>query len=78
MDPEEIFLVTSAVGNHDEGTGQPVSVISAALILGDKVDVRRSRVEILTLHLDIHDRVNYAVEKAHVYVDKKKIQYNYL
>jgi HD superfamily phosphodiesterase len=44
MDPEEIVLITSAIGNHDEGTGQPVNLISAALILADKSDVRRSRV----------------------------------
>jgi uncharacterized protein len=70
MEPEEIALVVSAVGNHDEGTGNPINPISAALILGDKTDVRRSRVrndDFATF--DIHDRVNYAVEKAIVKVD---------
>jgi uncharacterized protein len=70
MEPEEIALVVSAVGNHDEGTGNPINPISAALILGDKADVRRSRVrneDFATF--DIHDRVNYAVEKAIVNVD---------
>ncbi|MPM68837.1 hypothetical protein SDC9_115772 [bioreactor metagenome] len=70
MDPQEIALVVSAVGNHDEGTGNPINPISAALILGDKADVRRSRVrnnDFATF--DIHDRVNYAVEKAVVTVD---------
>ncbi|MEG0772239.1 HD domain-containing protein [Clostridium sp.] len=70
MEPEEIALVVSAVGNHDEGTGNPINPISAALILGDKTDVRRSRVrndDFATF--DIHDRVNYAVEKAIVNVD---------
>lgn len=79
MDPEEIFMVTSAIGNHDEGTGQPVSNISSALILADKVDVRRSRVRNSDFAtFDIHDRVNYAVEKADVYVnkDEKSIQLN--
>jgi uncharacterized protein len=69
MAPEEIVLVTSAIGNHDEGTGQPVNLISAALILADKADVRRSRVrneDFATF--DIHDRVNYAVEQASVHV----------
>lgn len=69
MDPEEIFIVTAAIGNHDEGTGQPVNIVSSALILADKVDVRRSRVrndDYATF--DIHDRVNYAVEKAEVKV----------
>jgi uncharacterized protein len=77
MDPEEIVLVTSAIGNHDEATGLPVNLISAALILGDKADVRRSRVrndDFATF--DIHDRVNYAVEQATVHVnpDDKSIQ----
>jgi uncharacterized protein len=70
MPPEEIVLVVSAVGNHDEGTGLPVNLTSAALILADKSDVRRSRVrndDMATF--DIHDRVNYAVEKAVVKVD---------
>lgn len=71
MSPEEIVMVTSAIGNHDEGTGIPVNVISAALILADKSDVRRSRVrndDFATF--DIHDRVNYAVEMATVKVDR--------
>lgn len=77
MAPEEIFLVTAAIGNHDEGTGQPVNIVSAALILADKVDVRRSRVRNDDFStFDIHDRVNYAVEKAEVQVNNhdKSIQ----
>ena len=56
-----------------ESTGTAVSPVSAALILADKTDVRRSRVrnkELVTF--DIHDRVNYAVEKSKVIIDKKK------
>jgi len=70
MKPEEIALIVSAIGNHDEGTGAPVNVISAALILADKTDVRRSRVrneDFATF--DIHDRVNYAVEASKVIVN---------
>ncbi|MCC5911777.1 MAG: HD domain-containing protein [Clostridiaceae bacterium] len=69
MDPEEIALIVAAIGNHDEGTGAPISNISAALILADKSDVRRSRVrndDFATF--DIHDRVNYAVEKSQLIV----------
>ena len=44
MDPEEIAEIVAAIGNHDEGTGTPVSPMAAALILADKSDVRRSRV----------------------------------
>ncbi len=67
MPASEICSVISAIGNHDEGTGLPLDPISAALIIGDKTDVRRSRVrnhDLLTF--DIHDRVNYAVERSEV------------
>lgn len=70
MPLEDAAEVMMAIGNHDELTGNAVSVISAALILADKSDVHRSRVrnENLT-RFEIHDRVNYAVEDAKVYVD---------
>jgi hypothetical protein len=72
MEPEEIALVVSAIGNHDEGTGSPVNSISAALILGDKCDVRRSRVRNIDFStFDIHDRVNYAVERSEVHINKE-------
>ena len=65
MSPDEVATIISAIGNHDESTGFPVNAITAAIILADKGDVRRTRVrtraEITT---DIHDRVNYAVEKS--------------
>jgi len=71
--PEEIALITSAIGNHDEGTGVPVSPLAAALILADKSDVRRSRVRnIDPASYDIHDRVNYSVTKAELKIDDEK------
>jgi len=70
MDPEEIAIIVSSVGNHDEEVGIPINPVSAALILGDKTDVRRSRVRNTDFAtFDIHDRVNYAVEQAIVKVD---------
>ncbi len=63
--PEEIGQIISAIGNHDEGTGIPVSPVAAALILADKSDVRRNRVRNQDIsQFDIHDRVNYSVTKA--------------
>ncbi len=62
MSAEDICTVITAIGNHDEGTGVPVDNVSAALILADKSDVRRSRVrndDMATF--DIHDRVNFSV-----------------
>ncbi len=64
-DPGEIATIVTAIGNHDEGTGVPVNAVSAALILADKADVRRSRVRNQDIStFDIHDRVNYSVKKS--------------
>lgn len=65
MPADEISTIVSAIGNHDENTAYPINPISAALIIGDKTDVRRSRVRNNDpLTFDIHDRVNYAVESS--------------
>lgn len=65
MDSEEIASIVTAIGNHDEGTGKPVSPLAAALILADKSDVRRSRVRNRDeKSFDIHDRVNYSVKSS--------------
>ena len=65
MTAEEIATVVTAIGNHDEGTGVPVNAVSAALILADKCDVRRSRVRNTDFStFDIHDRVNYSVTSS--------------
>lgn len=71
--PDEIALVVSAIGNHDEGTGVPVSPLAAALIIADKSDVRRSRVRNTELtNFDIHDRVNYSVTKAELKINEAR------
>jgi len=68
--PEEIAAIVTAIGNHDEGTGVPVSPLAAALILADKSDVRRSRVRKKEdIESDIHDRVNYSVTGCDLMVD---------
>ena len=73
----EIAKITTAIGNHDEGTGLPVNEVAAALILADKSDVRRSRVRNKdTIKLDIHDKVNYSVTSSDLKIntDKKTIE----
>jgi hypothetical protein len=56
-----------AIGNHEELAGVPVSNMSAALIIADKSDVHYSRVQNPIIEtFDIHDRVNYAVQKSRV------------
>lgn len=73
MEAAEIATVCSAIGNHDESTAYPVSPVAAALILADKTDVRRNRVRTKDpAAFDIHDRVNYAVEKASTRLSEDK------
>lgn len=70
MNPIEIAQICAAIGHHDEKTAFPVNEIAAALILSDKTDVRRTRVrQDAVIDIDIHDRVNYAVEKASFNID---------
>jgi metal-dependent HD superfamily phosphatase/phosphodiesterase len=70
MDVTEVLQVMTAIGNHDEGSGVPASVISAALTIADKSDVRRDRVRNPSMvSFDIHDRVNYAVKSSKLEVD---------
>ena len=72
FDPEEIATIVTAIGNHDEGTGQPVNAVAAALILADKSDVRRSRVRNQDpTTFDIHDRVNYSVKKSQLKINEE-------
>ncbi len=73
MNAEDLATVVSAIGNHDEGTGTPVSPVAAALILADKSDVRRSRVRNTDVSkFDIHDRVNYSVVKSGLKIDSQE------
>lgn len=68
---EEIGQIVTAIGNHDEGFGVPVSAVAAALILADKSDVRRNRVRNQDVStFDIHDRVNYSVTKSELKINE--------
>jgi uncharacterized protein len=68
--PRDMAQIMAAIGNHEEQYGVAVSPISAAVILADKSDVHRSRVRKgASISMDIHDRVNYAVEASFLRVD---------
>ena len=72
MEALDIADIVSAIGNHDEGTGAPINAITAALIIADKTDVRRSRVRNQQLtNFDIHDRVNYSVESSSLIINSE-------
>ena len=73
MDPEDIATIVTAIGNHDEGEGEAVNEVAAALILADKSDVRRTRVRNSDkTSFDIHDKVNYSAYESSIEVDKEK------
>ncbi|MBQ7906743.1 MAG: HD domain-containing protein [Clostridia bacterium] len=73
MEAEDIATIVTAIGNHDEGDGEAVNPIAAALIIADKSDVRRTRVR-NTDHIkfDIHDRVNYSVYESGIEINPEK------
>ncbi len=66
---EDIAPIVRAIGNHDEGFGVPVSELAAALIIADKSDVRRNRVQDKEQNYDIHDRVNYSVKNSQLKIN---------
>lgn len=73
MNAEEIATVVTAIGNHDEGEGEAVNPIAAALIIADKSDVRRTRVRNSDMtKFDIHDRVNYSVYESDIKINEEK------
>lgn len=72
MSPKEIATIIGAIGSHDpEDAISASSPVSAAVILGDKSDVHRSRVRNQdTLNFDVHDRVNFAATRSFLRVDR--------
>jgi metal-dependent HD superfamily phosphatase/phosphodiesterase len=65
----EAALIMNAIGNHEEERGTAITPISAAVIIADKADVHRSRVQNPDMAaFDIHDRVNYASTRSFVRV----------
>jgi len=70
MPMAEAVQISTAIGNHEEQVGKPVSAITDALIIADKADAHRSRVRKGKYDsLDIHDRVNYAIKSSAVQTD---------
>jgi metal-dependent HD superfamily phosphatase/phosphodiesterase len=70
MSTDEIAVVMNAIGNHEEERGTATNPVSAAVIIADKADVHRSRVQNPDpATFDIHDRVNYASTRSFVRVD---------
>ena len=72
MDIEDVMIIITAVGNHEEQSGTVSSAVSAALAIADKSDAHKSRVRNGRPDVgDIHDRVNFAIQENSVIVDRK-------
>ena len=77
MEPVEIADIISAIGNHEEPYGLPISPLAAAVIIADKSDVHFTRVQNPDpATYDSHDKVNGAVRKSFLRVepDEKRIR----
>ncbi|NLO85753.1 MAG: phosphohydrolase, partial [Clostridiales bacterium] len=73
MEINDVVEVITAVGNHEEESGTVSSAVSAALVIADKSDAHKSRVRNGKPDLtDVHDRVNFSIQKNNVTVDRKK------
>lgn len=73
MPLSDVMTIVTAIGHHDEKTGTAVDTVSAALILADKTDVRRNRVQNpVAANFDTHDRVNYAALSAALELQREK------
>ncbi len=72
MDIEDVMIIITAVGNHEEQSGTVSSAVSAALAIADKSDAHKSRVRNGRPDVgDIHDRVNFAIQENSVIMDRK-------
>ncbi len=65
---QDITAITAAIANHDVEIGQAISPITSALIIADKSDAHRTRVNKKNSTF-IHDRVNLAIRDSTIKVD---------
>lgn len=65
---DDICRITTAIANHEEEIGQPVTPITSALIMADKSDAHRTRVNKRN-STKIHTRVNLAIQDSSLEVD---------
>lgn len=72
--PNEIIKIMEAISNHDKLEMEFTNKVSAIVVIADKSDVRRERVTVKDIKIiksDIHNRVNFAVKRAKIDIDKK-------
>lgn len=76
---DDILKIITAIGNHDESSCNICDELTAAIVIADKIDIRRTRVKKWDMNtLDIHDRVNYAVIDSVVTVNNNVIEVKFM
>lgn len=71
-DVSDIAVIINAIGNHDEKSAYAINPITAAMIIADKSDVRKTRVRNQNeKNFDIHDRVNHSVKESSLNIQKE-------
>ena len=71
----ELVKISQAIANHDKFEMKFSNSITACLILADKSHVHKERVIIKDMKVikeDIHNRVNFAVTKSYLRINKAK------
>lgn len=69
----DVFDIVSAIGCHEDKASTPISEIAAAVVIGDKMDMRNERVRTRDpFYLDRHGRVVLACKNIEVIVNKTK------
>ena len=71
---EDIAVIVSAIGQHDEATGMAVDAVSAALILADKTDVRRNRVnvekQVILLEIELDEGICSILDYFEIFLQR--------
>ncbi len=69
----DVFEVFNAIGSHEDKETKPPTEIAAAVILGDRTDVRSERLRNPNRDLrDVHSKVIAACRKTNLKVSKEK------
>jgi metal-dependent HD superfamily phosphatase/phosphodiesterase len=68
---EDVFTIAAVIGSHEDKCTDPASPIAAAVVLGDKTDVRRERIRTNDMFLiDKHSLVIAACQKSDINISK--------
>jgi len=69
---EDVYTIATAIGNHEDKNTEPVSIVAAAVVLGDKTDVRHERLRTdETKNSDKYSKVIASCRRTDLVVNKE-------